>query len=389
MTAKAPLGTLVVTDSAIWNAETEYALAVAAAEAAMGCDVTLAAPRESVALERAPGGIRVEELPGESLSRSPADLLAAGRWISGHLHETATAVVHSSRSTAHVVTALAKTPSAKLVHLRGGAAPPRPGAFNRLLYRRRTDAVVASSGRIEMWLRGRLGLPPDRVFRIYLPVDVERFAAGSDPSGVRSEFGITGEAPLVVNVARLAPVKGHGVLLEAWAQVARRQPSAVLLLVGEGWSGQPEALSSLARKLGIEARVRFAGRREDVPELLAAADVCVCSSIGSEENSRAVSEYMAAGRAVVATSVGVIPELVTEGETGLLVPPSDLNALAGALLELLDDSRRAGSMGDAGQKRARAICSRRAFAGRLVEVLAAVGVDADMLNSDAQLGRSL
>jgi len=284
------LHTLIVTDSMIWNAETEYALAVAGAEAAMGFDVTVAAPRGSAALAKAPEGVAADVLPGALLSRSPADLLVACRWISSRTLDLPGAIVHSSRSSAHVAAALARAGSTRLVHLRGGAAPPSAAALNRYLYGRRTDAVIASSGRVESWVRERLGVLKERVFRIYLPIDIERFSAGGDAAGVRREFSIAVDAPLVVNVARLAPVKGHAVLLEAWSRIVSKYPSAVLMLVGEPWSGQPEGLSARAAELGIASSVRFAGRRNDIPAVLAAADVCVCSSVGSEENSRAVCE---------------------------------------------------------------------------------------------------
>jgi len=371
------LRSLIVTDSMIWNAETEYALAVASAEAAMGLDVTLAAPDGSAALAKAPTCVTLDVLPGASLARSPADLLAACRWVSAYTLDAPDTIVHSSRSSAHLAVALARAGSAKLVHLRGGAAKPSAGALNRYLYRRRTDAVIASSRRVESWVRERLGVPAGRIFRMYLPIDLNRFtfgveATGADAQRVRHEFGIASDAPLVVNVARLAPIKGHEVLLDAWSHIAYRHPSALLLLVGEPWSGQPDGLRARASDLGVSASVRFTGRREDVPTLLAAADVCVCSSVGSEENSRAVSEYMAAGRAVVATRVGVIPELVVEGETGLLVAPSDARALADSLAGLLDDPARATAMGASGVERARELLSRESFAAGLAGVLSAV-----------------
>lgn len=369
--------TIVVTDSMIWNAETEYALAVAATEAAMGFDVTVAAPQGSVALERAAEGVRAEALPGANLSSSPADLLAVCRRLATLARGDGGIIIHSSRSSAHVAAALARGPTAKLVHLRGGATPPKAGGLNRMLYRCRTDAVIASSERIASWVRSRLAMPDERVFRLHLPVDGARFSSqvfASSGRGLRRDLAIDAGARLVVNVARLAPVKGHDVLLEAWAGVAGKHPDAVLVLVGEAWSGQPEGLALQAEELGISARVRFAGRREDVPSVLDEADVCVCSSVGSEENSRAVSEYMAAGRPVVATRVGVIPELVVDAETGHLVAPSNATALAEALDWMLAHPDRATAMGRLGRERAAGLFSRDAFAASLSRVLTSIGI---------------
>jgi len=229
--------------------------------------------------------------------------------------------------------------------------------------------IVVPSARVRDWVVETLRVPSDRVHRILLPVADDHFAERSADGSLRTELGIEPGVPLIVNVARLAPVKGHAVLVRAMADVARRVPEARLLLVGESWAGEPEGLRSLARELGIEDAVVFTGQREDVTRILADAAVCVCSSIGSEENSRAVSEYMAAGRPVVATSVGVIPELVDDGTSGLLVDPDDPDGLGRALVTILEDRELADQMGREGRRLARERVSVESFAVRLGQAL--------------------
>ncbi len=359
---------LVVTDSLVWTAETEYAVAVAAAEASMGARVTLTAPAGSPAARRAPDGVSFTELPGSAPSSSVADFVADVRFLAALIRRGRYDVVHSSRQTAHLMTALAAGRTTPLIHLRGSAATPSVNVGNRFLYRRMTSAVVASSSRIEAWLVDGLGVPAERVHRLHAPIGESWFVApvgGGDPL---ADLGVASGVPVVVNVARLSPIKGHSHLLEAMAVVVASFPDAVLLLVGEPWSGQPEGLARRARELGIEGSVVFAGRRENVRELVAVASVCVTSSVGSEENSRAVAEYMAAGRPVVATAVGVIPELVCDGESGLLVPPGDPRRMAGAIAAVLGDRALADRMG----ARAREVASERFSAAAFVEALAAV-----------------
>jgi glycosyltransferase involved in cell wall biosynthesis len=238
-------------------------------------------------------------------------------------------------------------------------------------------------------------MPPERVRRLYAPVDDAWFEPrsggsmqvgtqddfspddvsagipkGRRPSArLREEFGLMPDAPVILNVARLSPIKGHEHLLRAMASVVRSVPSAVLLLVGEPWSGQPEGLAKQAGELGIESSVVFAGRRENVRDFVLAADLCVSSSTGSEENSRAVAEYMAAGRPVVATSVGVIPELVADGETGLLVPPGSPEVMAQAIIAMLSDAGSSRSMGERARESALSRFSASAFVDGLTEVL--------------------
>jgi len=363
---------LVVTDSLIWTAETEYALSVAVAEAGMGADVTLAAPVESAAAENVPSTFEFVALPGPEPSRSVADFVADTRVIAGVIERTRPSVVHSSRSSAHLMCALATGSRSPLVHLRGGAARPSRGPANGALYRN-TAAVITSSSRVRRWVVEDLRVPQERVHRLLSPIDTFMFD-GVGPADLKEEFGLAPGARVLLNVARLAPVKGHYVLLDAFARVAAHEPGAVLLLVGEAWSGEPEGLRARAVELGVADSVVFAGRRDDVPALISASEVCVTSSVGSEENSRAVSEYMAGGKPVVATTVGVIPELVVDCETGYLVPPREADPMAEAVLTLMRDRERAVAMGAAGAEIARSEFSLRAFVDGLGEALGSVGV---------------
>ena len=365
---------LLVTDSMIWTDETEYALSVASAEASTGLSITIAAPSGSAIALRAPECIRLMELPGAEPARSVADFTTCVRWLASVVRTERPRIVHSSRATAHLMIVLACGKSVPIVHLRGGATPASRHMLNRHLYRFMISAVIASSRRVESWVSDGLGMDASRVFRIYAPIDTERYAASAPDTELRSELGLSPESRVVVNVARLAPVKGHDVLLDAMQIVLRRVPEAVLVLVGEPWRGQPEGLMRRAERLGIASSVRFVGRREDVPRFLALADLCVSSSTASEENSRAVSEYMAAGRPVVGTGVGVIPELIVDGDTGLVARPGDEKELADCMVALLTDAEHARRLGVAGRRRAEELVSRGAFSLSLARVLDHVGI---------------
>jgi len=135
-------------------------------------------------------------------------------------------------------------------------------------------------------------------------------------------------------IGNLYPVKGHRYLLEAAPQILARHPSTLFLFAGRGEC--ETELREQARHLGIEAQVRFLGLRKDVPVLLTIGDVFVQPSL-SEGLSIAILEAMAAAKPVVATSVGGNPELVVEGETGLLVAPANADALATAMIRVLSD----------------------------------------------------
>lgn len=159
--------------------------------------------------------------------------------------------------------------------------------------------------------------------------------------------------PVLLEVGRLCDVKGQRELIAALPRLGRED--VTVLLAGddvEAGGTYRRALEAQARELRVEGRVRFLGRRDDVPALLAAADALVLPS-WVEGLPLVVLEAMAAGVPVVASSVGGTPEAVVDGETGLLVPPRDADALARALDGLLSDPARARALGEAGRLRAR------------------------------------
>lgn len=164
--------------------------------------------------------------------------------------------------------------------------------------------------------------------------------------------GVADGVPLLLHVGRLAPVKGQRELIEALALLERRDAVAVLAGIDlERGGAYRRELEARAGVLGLAGRVVFAGYREDVPALLAGADLFVLPS-HDEGLPLTVLEAMAAGKPVVASAAGGTTEAVIDGQTGLLVPPGDVGSLAGALDALLADPERARALGEAGRRRA-------------------------------------
>lgn len=172
------------------------------------------------------------------------------------------------------------------------------------------------------------------------PVPVARRLAAE----VRSELGIGPQERLVVLVGRLHPQKDIATLVEAATRLA---PDVRVVVVGEG--PQRAELEARIARLGLAHRVQLVGARADAADHMAAADVVVMCSIW-EGFGLVVAEALALRRPVVATAVGPVPEMVVDGETGRLVPPSDPEALAAAITDLLADPDRAAELGRAGAK---------------------------------------
>lgn len=167
---------------------------------------------------------------------------------------------------------------------------------------------------------------------------------------IRTREGIPPGAPVILCVSNFYPYKGHEDLIHAVPRVVRSFPEALFLLVGRD-SGTLEATRTLVKKYGIEDRIRFPGSRSDISDLLRASDLFVHPS-HEEGFSNAILEAMACGRAVVACDVGGNPEAVQDGETGVLVPRGDSEALARAIIGRLSDPKGTKEMGDSGRKRA-------------------------------------
>jgi len=171
------------------------------------------------------------------------------------------------------------------------------------------------------------------------------------PNGVAiapvARRGREGTSRLIVTVGNLRPEKGHDTLIDAAARVAAVHPEARFEIAGDG--PLHDGLLARARARGIADRVTFAGFQQDVRPLLARADLFVLPSV-TEAFPNALLEAMACGVPSIATAVGGIPELVDDGRTGLLVPPRDAGALAGAIGALLDDPLRAAALGDAARR---------------------------------------
>lgn len=242
---------------------------------------------------------------------------------------------------------------------------------------RLTDVIVANAEAVRADAIRQEGLPPRKIHVIHNGVDLARYQAAPEP-GAREALKIPPAARVVCVVANLIAYKGHRVLLEACAAVKAREPAFHLLLVGDGpCRGE---LERMAQALGLSGDVQFLGSRTDVPAILSVADVVVLPSL-SEGFPNAVLEAMATGKPVIATHVGGVPEMVVEGETGLLVSPGNAEALGAAILKVLQDPERAAAMGRAGRERVREQFSLDRMVGQVQDLYE------DILRQARQAGR--
>jgi glycosyltransferase involved in cell wall biosynthesis len=215
----------------------------------------------------------------------------------------------------------------------------------------RQDLIIAISDHIARFTVARGVRDPAKVRRVYHGIEPPLTRAlEREGQRIRHELGIASDNFLVGNVGRLALQKGQRHLIAAMPLLLERVPQAHAVIAGSG--DLEDYLRELAEEVGVAARVHVLGARKDVPALMHAIDVFVMPSIW-EGFGLVLLEAMAAARPIVASRVATIPEVVIEGETGLLVPPGDPLALADALAQLADQPARARQFGEAGRERLR------------------------------------
>lgn len=219
--------------------------------------------------------------------------------------------------------------------------------LERFLSRISSRLITVSQLNLQKVLDAKLA-PRNKFANIYYGIDFEKFDVRIDISAKRKEIGVVGNEKIVATVGRLFPQKAPQDLIRAMPKVLAAHRDVAFVFIGGG-EMLPQ-LQLLAKKLGVESQIRFLGDRDDVPELLQIVDVFILTSLW-EGMPRALIEAMYCARPLVATAVDGTPELVQQNETGILVPPRDIDAIANGIITLLNDEKKAKQMGAEAKRR--------------------------------------
>jgi L-malate glycosyltransferase len=300
--------------------------------------------------------VREAGLPHYALPMSSEVDLRSVRQIVRLVREHRIQVIHAQKGKARTLAMIAgvfvRIPV--LVLNRGVSFPIDP--FNRLGYTtRRVDAVTVVSESIKRDLVSK-GVRTDKVHVIYDGTDTERFHPGLDGSGIRRELKVAPDAFLFVQVG-VRSVKGNDDTIDALGLVAPAAPRAHLLIVG---ARRSDALMARARARGVADRVHVWDYREGIAEIFAAGQCCIDGSYAGLGLTGTLREALAVQCAAIATDLEGNPELVIDGETGLLFPPRDIPALARAMRRMMDDETFRLATARAGRKLVEARFSARA-----------------------------
>jgi len=337
---------------------------------ALGQRTTIVAHSEGELRQRAAEGLDLIPLA----PKTEMDLSAAWR-LSRIVKQLKPDVLHAHDPHGVAMAALALSMSTQLAkpplvaarrvdfHLRGNS-------LSRWKYRQ-VDCFICASEAIRQMLVGD-GVPSARTVTVHEGIDIERVER-AEPANLHGEFWLPHHAPLVGNVAALVPHKGQRHFVEAAHLVVQQVPDARFIIAGEG-----ELRPQLERQIKdhhLEKHVILAGFRPDVLSVHKAFDIFVMSSV-TEGLGTSLLDAMAAGKPIVGTRAGGIPEVVADGETGILVEPRDHVAMADAIVRLLKDETLRRQMGDAGRARARSLFSAERMVQNTLKVYERVALHA-------------
>jgi glycosyltransferase involved in cell wall biosynthesis len=334
-----------------WSSDAYWAARVARELERRGHDVTLGCrtgtERAVIDRARAEGVSRVTtfEFAGGLRPRADAaDLRRLRRAVAE------ADIVHVHRGKEHwlAVVAARLAGGRPIVRTRHIAQAVRPHAGNRWLYGRATHLVVAVTEAIRGQCLAAGLLAPPRIVTLPGGADAEAYRPTPANPEVRRALGGEDGRPLVGMVAGLRVMKGHRLVIEAAARLASRGIRPQIVFVGRGTMDAP--VRQAIAQTGLEGQIVVGGFAPDLPAVMAALDLALYVPLESDGMSRVVFEYLAAGLPVVASRVGVVPEVLVDDVHAALVPAGDAAVLATTLAELLDDPVRRRRLGEAGRR---------------------------------------
>lgn len=294
-------------------------------------------------------GIPVDEVPIPNL-RNPGNLPRLLRYLTHYQPDIIHTQLEFSNTLGSLAAACLRIPTVCTLHvMENKSNRSREYWRHRLMWTSLQlfcNKIFAVSENARQFFIQTEHLAPQKVHTLYNGIDLSLFHFDMDEYlHQREEFNIPLETKVFITIAYLREPKGIQYMLQAFPTILAVHPDCHYLIVGEG--EHKTVLQNLARDLCIENNVTFTGIRQDVPALLAMSDIFVLPTL-NDALPTVLVEAMASAKPIIASHVGGIPEMVSDGENGLLVPPQDPVKLAEACIDLLNNPEKAKNMGKSG-----------------------------------------
>jgi glycosyltransferase involved in cell wall biosynthesis len=322
-----------------YNAVAWYGVNTALAQSRLGYEVHVAGDPASPSLKEAEkaGLTRLLRLP-ISTPNPVRQLISAGA-LRAYIEKNGIDVVNAHQGNGFYVVALAAHLAKNkplLVRTRGDIRYPKKNIFNRLLYTRVSHGIIATSGVTFKRMTETFPIPENRIVTLVPGVDDLVFAREKlNPSGLRTKLGVPSECPLFGLIGRVDKNKGHRIALQAMKSVTDTGLDLRYVIAGPEADMRYTELKAIATELGIANRVILLGRVPDVREVMAACDCGIIASTQSEAICRVGLEFMSLRVPVIASGLNGIPDIIKDGESGLLFRTGDSADLADKIRNFL------------------------------------------------------
>jgi glycosyltransferase involved in cell wall biosynthesis len=335
------------------------------------------------------GGHRLHEvdaLGGERYernvaSKNPAIILGNAFWLAKFIREQRVDIIHArSRApawSAWLASRMTGCPFVTTFHAAYQFSNPAKQAYNSVMAK--ADHIIAVSQDLAEHIKDNYRIDENRLTVIYRGIDVDRFnPAAIDPAkqqAMRQHWQVAATDKIILMPARLSPIKGHGLLLDALSRITAALDGVKLIILGDdqGRSGYRRELDTHIATKGLQDKVRIIAHCTDMPTAYSLASLVVAPSLVPEGFGRVPVEAMAMGLPVIASNLGAMKETVLQGETGWLLPIDDPDPWSKQILLALDltaDQRR--SMADKGMRRSRTLFNHKHMIAETLAVYDAV-----------------
>ncbi|MFC1538767.1 glycosyltransferase family 4 protein [Candidatus Latescibacterota bacterium] len=351
-----------------YNACAYYAVALSQGLAALGHRVTFAGTSGTPAVKKA-GEIGIEILDGSS--RKANTVLNQIRLIRRYrlfaLNNDVTLVnVHNGGDHFFWAMALRGT-GIPLIRTSGNQIPPNVHPLSRYLMKKGTKGVIATCKTIRGFYTEGFGIDADTIPVINGGIDVNYYTTEYKRNLLRKKFGLPEKGFVFGIVGRFSPDKGHIHFFRAAGMLAKDYPDIRFHVAG--WNAQLklEDIHAMAKEAGIFERTVFSGREKDSRDIVGSLDAGIIASVRSETVCRIAIEYMAMGIPVIASDTNVIPEIIRNNESGLIIPAGNPVAMAETMKRLLTSKGLAETLGQSGRKIAEKEYSLESFASKTIK----------------------
>ena len=303
---------------------------------------------------------REANIPVLNLPLKGAADLNSARKLAAYCEKNDIGIIHAHLGRDYWTAVLAKlfNPKLKVVITRHVLIPTKSSLLHKWIYSK-IDKVIAVSQAVKKTLTN---FPPKKIVTIYNGIDTDRFATAQSGS-LRKELDLAENTRIVGMVGHVSPHKGHAIFIKSIPEITANNPDTVFVVIGDDFKNG-EYISQLKN---LDNRVHFLGPRANIPDLMKDLDVFVLAS-ANEPFGLVTVEAMASGTPVVATNSGGTVEIITDRETGILIPPNDPSELAKAVVRILNDDELANKLRANGQTRVRALFDLKTMAVNTVGV---------------------